>query len=239
MQKSVTRRDEVAVLFAIVFPTALTWLYFVALAKEPGGLQQIAYGVGKAIQFGFPIFWFVCVQRQTLKPRLPTRNGLAMGLGFGLLVVAAMFLLYQFVLKPFGLFAAASLQIQEKVAGFGIGSLWAFAALAVFYALFHSFLEEYYWRWFVFGELRRSRNFTFAIVASSLGFMAHHVIVLAVYFGWSSPLTYLLAGSVAVGGLVWAWLYERTQNLYAPWLSHLIVDAGIFLLGFDVIRSTL
>ena len=238
MHDSNSKRNEFAVLFGIAFPSLLTWLYFVALGENSGSLQQVAYGVGKVIQFGFPILWFVFIQKRKLKLRLPTRDGLTLGIVFGLLVVAAMFLLYQFVLVPFGLFDVARAKIQEKVAGFGIGSPGAFVGLALFYALFHSLLEEYYWRWFVFGELRQKRSFMVAALVSSLGFMAHHVIVLAVYFGWSSPLTYLLAGAVAMGGFVWAWLYERTHTLYAPWISHLIVDAGIFLHGFIIIRSS-
>ena len=43
----------------------------------------------------------------------------------------------------------------------------------------------------------------------------------------------------AVGGAVWAWIYERTKTLYAPWLSHLVVDAGIFLLGDEILKRSL
>ena len=69
-------------------------------------------------------------------------------------------------------------QIRAKVAGFGIDSVAKYAALGVFYSLVHSLLEEYYWRWFVFGQLRRLVPLWPAIVVSSLGFMAHHVLVL-------------------------------------------------------------
>ena len=51
-------------------------------------------------------------------------------------------------------FAAAAELIRDKIAGFGIDSVWKYALLAVFYSLFHSLLEEYYWRWFVFRQLR-------------------------------------------------------------------------------------
>ena len=161
----------------MVFPSLLTWIYFVALGDNSGSAQQLAYAIGKAVQFGFPVFWFVCVQRCKLKLRIPSTDGLALGMGFGLLVVGAMFLFYQLVLLRFGLFDEARLQIQEKVSGFGIGSVGAFVGLAMFYSVCHSFLEEYYWRWFVFGQLRQTRSFVFAALVSSLGFMAHHVIM--------------------------------------------------------------
>jgi membrane protease YdiL (CAAX protease family) len=63
--------------------------------------------------------------------------------------------------------------------------------------------------------------------------------VLAHYFGWTSPLTLLFSASVAVGGAFWAWLYERTGSLLGPWLSHLVIDAGIFFIGFKLVAGTL
>jgi len=239
MKTTSFRCDAVAVVFALVFPTLLTWVYFVSMANRSEAAQQLTYGVGKVIQFGFPIFYFLVWQGRRPDWRWPTLQGMGMGLGFGLLVVSAMFAFYFLLLKPFGLFAEANVELQKKIEGFGLDSIWAFAGLALFYSLFHSFLEEYYWRWFVFGQLRQWSSFSIAMIVSSLGFMAHHVIVLAVYFGWDSPLTYLLSLSVAVGGAVWAWIYDRTQTLYAPWLSHLIVDAGIFLLGYEILKRSL
>jgi membrane protease YdiL (CAAX protease family) len=63
--------------------------------------------------------------------------------------------------------------------------------------------------------------------------------VIATFFGWTNSLTYFLSISVAVGGAVWAILYRRSGNLVAPWLSHLIVDAAIFLIGFLIVRDQL
>jgi membrane protease YdiL (CAAX protease family) len=111
--------------------------------------------------------------------------------------------------------------------------------LGAFYALGHSLLEEYYWRWFVFGQLMELSRPLTAVTISATGFMAHHVCVLAVYFGWNSPAGFYLTAfcslSVAVGGVLWALLYRRHGALYGVWLSHLLVDAGIFVIGYDLI----
>ena len=71
---------------------------------------------------------------------------------------------------------------------------------------------------------------------SSVGFAAHHVILLAVFFGWISPWTWVLSVAVAGGGAFWAWLYERSGSLLGPWLGHLLVDAAIFSVGWDLVR---
>jgi membrane protease YdiL (CAAX protease family) len=122
---------------------------------------------------------------------------------------------------------------------FGIDSLWKYAVLGVFYSLIHSLMEEYYWRWFVFRQLRELVPLWPAIAVSALAFMGHHVIVLGEFFKEAPWLAWLLSSSVAVGGGFWAWLYERTGSIYSTWLSHLLIDAGIFWIGYDLVREAL
>ena len=42
-----------------------------------------------------------------------------------------------------------------------------------------------------------------------------------------------------VGGVFWSWLYDRTGSLLGPWLSHLMIDAGIFWVGYELIGDSL
>ncbi len=233
------RMDCAAVVAALIFPTFLTLVYFVWTADLDAKVQQGAYGIGKGLQFAFPLIWVLAVQRQRLKLTSPSVTGLAEGFGFGILILAAMLALYYALLKPRGYFDAAILPIQSKLTGLGIDSPLKYVLLGTFYALGHSLLEEYYWRWFVFAQLRRLLSLWPSIIISSLGFMAHHVVVLATFFGWLSFLTLFFSLSVAIGGGVWAWIYHRRDSLYGPWLSHLVVDAGIFLIGYDLVSDLL
>ena len=41
----------------------------------------------------------------------------------------------------------------------------------------------------------------------------------------------LLSGDVA-------WLYERGGSVWSPWLSHLLVDAAIFVIGWDLLQRS-
>jgi len=152
-------------------------------------------------------------------------------------VAVATFALYQGWLKSSDLYSNAEGVIRQKIAGMELNEPWKFITLGVFYSLFHSLLEEYYWRWFVFGQLRGLVRFWPAVTISSLGFMAHHVIVVGAYFGMASLETWLISFSVAVGGAFWAWLYQRSGSLVGPWLSHLLVDSAIFAIGYDIVRE--
>lgn len=222
-------------LLAMVLPTVVTWIYFILLADAPSAWQQLAAGIGKAFQFALPVIWIVAIDPQRLRRVVFSTAGLATGIGFGAAVVLAMFALYELWLLPAGWFDQATKQILAKVQEIGISSRPAFAALGVFYALIHSGLEEYYWRWFVFGQLKPRTGLPIAVLCSSLAFMAHHVIVLGTFFGFHSPLTYLFSVGVAIGGAVWAWLYHHHQRIFAIWVSHMIVDAGIFALGYVIV----
>ena len=111
--------------------------------------------------------------------------------------------------------------------------------MAVFYAVVHSFLEEYYWRWFFFGQMRRLMPVGGrgrAVQPGLHGPPRHRVgglfrLVVAGHRG--------LSLAVAVGGMVWAWIYHRSGSLLGPWLSHALADAAMFTVGHSLFRATL
>jgi len=222
-------------IFALVFPFILTLNYFVILANAPPAIQQAAYSSGKAIQFALPILWvgLVCKERFWLRPI--NRRGLIEGTLFGVAVFAAMLALYFLWLRvPGGILAPDSSAFQnilDKIEGLGLGSKGAFILLGVFYAIVHSGLERYYWGWFVFHKLSCS-----AVVAS-LGFTAHHVILLGTFFGYASPYTWLGSLGVFIGGWYWCWLYRRSDSIWGAWIGHGFVDAAIFTIGFLILVS--
>ncbi|MEO8496560.1 MAG: CPBP family intramembrane glutamic endopeptidase, partial [Planctomycetota bacterium] len=232
-----SRANLAAIVFAIVFPSLVTFAYFILVVGQPASLQQSTAVIGKVIQFGFPAFWVFVVLREKAGCPYPARRGIVEGAGFGLLIAAAILALAFLWLKPVGFFDGPSAAVRAKIQDLGLNTLAKYAAAGLFYSLCHSLMEEYYWRWFVFGRLRNVVSLPAAISISSLGFMAHHVIVLAVYFGWTSPATYLFSAGVGIGGAVWAWIYHRSGALYGPWLSHMLVDAAIFTIGYDLARD--
>jgi membrane protease YdiL (CAAX protease family) len=228
-----------ALAFAMCFPGVMAWLYFMVLAEPlPGDPRPPAaafpvYVLSKIAQFSFPLLWVWHFERFRLHAAPPSFRGLAFGLGFALLVAVALFVAY------FGYCAVASFwrerqptslprspsftQVRRRATSYSASlSLGA-----------HSFLEEYYWRWFVFGELRRLMAVTPALVLSSLAFMAHHVVVLGVYLPLMGAVPLSLC--VAVGGGVWAWIYHRSGSICCCWLSHLLVDAAILAVGYDMV----
>ncbi len=217
------------------FPTALTFAYFVGLADQPRALVQGVYAAGKAIQFAFPAVWVAFVMGRFPRPSRPGVRGAGLGLAFGIAVLAAAVALHQLVLEPGEFATGVAGAVRAKVAGFGVDSPARFVALGAFYSVIHSAAEEYYWRWFVFGELRRACRTGWAVAWSSAAFAAHHVIILGAFFGFDSPWTAILTAAVGAGGAFWAWLYQRSGSLVGPWFGHLLADAAIFVVGYRLV----
>lgn len=228
------RKFELPVVaLACVLPTVVTLAYFVGAAGLASGVQQVVYVGAKAVQFALPIVWAWVACRERIGWPRRDFSGLQWGIAFGVLVFMATNILYVMLLgNP--LLQQALEPIREKITGLGVATSTRFLALGVFYSLFHSLMEEYYWRWFVFDRLKQHLKLGPAIAISSLAFAAHHVVVLWAYFAHAPWLVALLAGAVAVGGAFWAWLYHRTGAMMAIWVSHLLVDAGIFAVGYHL-----
>jgi membrane protease YdiL (CAAX protease family) len=235
--------DWLALAFAILFPSIVTYIYFNLLDGSKSGGQQIAYAIGKALQFGFPVVWIWLFYRHRLRwnqladdnqPPPQQTKSIGLGVGFGILVVTTMIALFYFVIQPTETGSRLAKMVCEKIASMGLDSTWKYIALGCFYTVAHSFLEEYYWRWFVYDLGKKFFSIAASTIVSSLGFAAHHVILLGFFFGWDSPWTYVISAAIAVGGVAWAWLFERDQSLWSAWISHAIVDAGIFTLGYFI-----
>lgn len=240
----------------LVLPTLVTWIYFDALSSFPPWVQQLAYGLGKASQFALPLvviavwgqWWRGMIPWWRLEesaeeasaPSKPLEgwDRLARPIGaiaVGLAIGGLMLVVYRFWLLPNGVVETARVEGEAKLQALGMKSPWALLGLAAFYSLLHSGLEEWYWRGFVFAGWKGRIGTQASLVVSSLGFMSHHVLVLAKFFGWTSIWTVITSAGVAIGGAIWAWMLWRSRSLLPGWISHAIVDAAIFAIAWHLI----
>lgn len=86
----------------------------------------------------------------------------------------------------------------------------------------------------MFGHLRRLVPLPVAHFVAAIGFTAHHVVVLNQFF--PSGIAWLMGGGVAIGGLAWSLLYHRYGTFLGAWISHVIVDVGIFTIGWQLMH---
>ncbi|MGY8688132.1 MAG: CPBP family intramembrane glutamic endopeptidase [Verrucomicrobiales bacterium] len=216
------------VLPAMVVPLLMSWLYFVVLPGTAVG--NGLYTLMKILLVVWPILAtrLVLGGRMTLKlweGKPTTARFAVMGLALGLAILVLMAGLMQ---TPLGdIVREGALLIKTRVEGMGV--LNHFLAFALFLSVVHSLIEEVYWRWFVYGNLRLLTRPWIAHVAAALAFSSHHIVVLSQFF--SIGMAVFLGLCVGVGGGLWSLLFSRQQSLLGAWMSHMLVDLGIMTIG--------
>jgi membrane protease YdiL (CAAX protease family) len=230
----------VFLILGLVIPTAITWVYFVWLADAPPSRQQAAFGLGKGMQFLLLAFVLYGWMGSELKRSLGRWKEIRLsywlvGAASGMLIGGSIFAAYLWLLLPWGAMESVREVAMAKLTAYGGDSVLGLAAIGLFYSLIHSGLEELYWRVFIYRGLAGNMADHWALGLSSLGFMAHHVLVLGKFFGYASAWTYVCSAGVAIGGLIWGVMFLRTKSLWPAWLSHGLVDASLFLIGYHLV----
>lgn len=224
-------RRLAALLPAAVVPLVGALVYFALFAGA--AWARWVYVLVKLFTLVWPLFAIpVLLRRRLPRVRLGDRRhrvALLPGLAVGGALAVAVLLLQQTALAA--VVEAHADQIRHKVAQLGV--LDHYIAFGLFLSLLHSGLEEYYWRWFLFGSLRRSYSLAAATSLASLAFGAHHAVVLLEYF----PVPWAVAGTGAVvlGGAIWCLMLERQRTLTGAWLSHALVDIAVLWVGYQVL----
>jgi uncharacterized protein len=240
MNASTKPMPSIILCLGMAIPTLITWIYFDLLASSPAIAQKTAYAAGKLSQFAIMLiaYWLwrqrtkYLPDKQSLLGKPVCRRWLSLGAVSGIAIGVLAIAIFQWALLPLGVMESVKLEAKVKLQSLGADSLAVLLAIALFYSLLHSGFEEFYWRGFVFRGLNEHMGAVASVCLSSLGFMSHHVLVLGKFFGYDSIMTYLLALAVAIGGMIWAFMYHRCGNLIPGWISHAIVDAAIFVIGY-------
>ncbi len=120
--------------------------------------------------------------------------------------------------------------IAENLALIGVTKLtYPFVALAI--VLINPFIEEYFWRGFVF----RGYHKYYPKIAYLTGilFALHHVIMLDTWFNWWQFT--IIAVALALVGVLFNWIYVKTESIYTAWFMHMLADLIIVTIGFFMV----
>jgi uncharacterized protein len=107
---------------------------------------------------------------------------------------------------------------------------YPFVALAII--LINPFIEEYFWRGFVFRVFDKYTNIGYW---TGILFALHHVIIIAGWFNWWQFI--LVTIFLAIVGILFNWTYKKTDSIYATWITHMIADIVIVTIGYFYIFS--
>jgi membrane protease YdiL (CAAX protease family) len=223
-----------AVLLAVaLFPTLASWLYFVRFGDAPW--MRTLYLLAKGVQATLPLIGWLLGMRLHGRPSSThaVRSSIVSGIASGVLLGSLVALGYA-SLRDWPPLAIAPARIAARLAALGVTSAAGFLVLSLALAVAHSLFEEYYWRWFLFGQLEQRLPFRIALALASLAFALHHWIVVDSFLGGRHRLdaTLPLTLAVVLGGALWCWLFHRGRSLVPSWISHLLVDAALMWVGW-------
>ena len=109
-----------------------------------------------------------------------------------------------------------------------------FLLVSLYISFVNSLLEEYFFRGFVFRNMKRLSRGSVAYISSALLFAAYHIAMMIGWFGFG--LNALILLGLAVGGLIFNWLNEKLSCIYASWLTHMFANFAINTIGFLLLK---
>jgi membrane protease YdiL (CAAX protease family) len=109
-----------------------------------------------------------------------------------------------------------------------------FIFVSLYISFANSFLEEFFFRGFTFGNLKKQCPKGVAYIFSALAFALYHV---AMMIGWFSlPLTALVLVGLTAGGVIFNYLSERFETIFVPWGVHMFANFAINTIGFLLLK---
>ena len=198
------------------------------------GVLRPSYAVKSAIKIAiFMLIPLVAskLDRSVLYLQLlrPTKKGFlpAIALGIGIYVVI---LGGYFLVSPFFDFSQIAGALTDNA---GV-TKENFLYVSLYISFANSFLEEFFFRGFVFTNLKQHTGRKLAYIFSAAAFSLYHV---AMMIGWFSPALFLLVMvGLVIGGIIFNWLNEKLDTIYCSWLAHMFANFAINTVGFLLLQ---
>ena len=106
--------------------------------------------------------------------------------------------------------------------------------IAAVYTIFvNSFIEEYFFRGFIFQGLLKQGWHKPAYIISSAVFAVYHVSIFEAWFGPGLMMVMLLG--LFTGGLIFAYFVKKTESILASWFIHVSADLALITFGLWIL----
>ncbi|MFD1037728.1 CPBP family intramembrane glutamic endopeptidase [Virgibacillus byunsanensis] len=209
----------------LVYALSLVSILLLFIVEQILVVDYIYKTSTKVVVFFFVIFIFHYLTKRnpgyfsTLKMDLK-RLKISLGIGIGSFVIL---LGTYFMLKDFIDFAT----IRDNLAQKNV-TKETFIFIALYIVIGNSFLEELFFRGFVFKNLLQDNRIA-AFIYSSFLFSIYHT---AIFLTWFNVSLFLLAlfGLFAIG-MIFNWLNENSSNIFNSWIVHVIADIAIIIIA--------
>lgn len=105
-----------------------------------------------------------------------------------------------------------------------------FLWISIYISFINSLLEEFFFRGFMFLNLRKTSGRKLAYIVSASFFSVYHVAIMG---SWFSPIIFIVAMlGLFIGGIIFNYLNEKSENIYNSWIVHMMANFSINTVGF-------
>ncbi len=155
-----------------------------------------------------------------IKSKKDLLYSLMLGIGVYILILAA-----YFVLKEFIDLSNIMTILNENVSVNKDNFLW----VALYISFVNSLLEEFFFRGFIFLNLRNMKGRKFAYMVSGFIFALYHIAIMGSWF--SPPIFIIGMAGLFVGALIFNYLNEKSGHIYNSWIVHMMANLSINTVG--------
>ena len=234
---SMNKQQRALLALVLILPAPLIGVsssFYLPPLQSPSGdieIGKVIWLLAKIWLILLPVVWLLYVDGGKLSWSPTSKKGIVAGLVTAIPVGAV--LLGAYLLAKDSLIDPA--EAKRIIDELGLSSPAKFFIFASSMSLINSLMEEYVWRWFVFSKFKVLFGARPAIVLSAFFFSVHHVVIL-----WGLGTLWLVFLGVIglfVGGIIWAWLYNKYNSIWPGWICHVAADTAIMWIGWWILMA--
>jgi uncharacterized protein len=197
----------------------------------------VSYALKTAIKLllfvGIPIIYIKCIKKEGVAEALRLKNLTIKGLRVGLIAGALFFTIVlgaYLILNGQIDFPSIAEELQTKLKVTPLN----FIFIGIYITLGNSFLEEFFFRGFIFLNLYNRGFRRTAHIYSSVLFAVYHMAIFRTWF--TLPIMLLALFGLAAVGFMFNWMDTKSDNFINSWISHAFADAAIILIGMRMFQ---
>ncbi len=204
-------------------------LYYVE--QGMGVNYALKTGIKLLVFLLIPAIYFILKRDKNIyilpSTKLNEKRSLFIGLFSGLMFFTVLIVTY-YILQPFIDFKPiiSELEARLKITPFN------FILIGIYITLGNSFIEEFFFRGFVFLGIYNAGKPIAAYFYSSLLFAFYHIMIFRSWF--NTPLFILAVFGLFVVGLLFNWMDVKSNNFINSWIAQIFAGGAIILIGLKM-----
>lgn len=213
----------------IIIVSSIMACLILYLLEQVFSVNYATKTVAKLIIFTLiPIIFIYIIDKKTIKAALNLRSihfkqlltGIILGLLSFLVIIVSYLLFKNFINLD---------QIKDELTTKSNITKMSFIYVGLYIIFVNSFLEEFFFRGFIFLNMYEKFNKKFAYLFSAILFAVYHI---AIFKTWFNIYLILLAliGLVVIG-VIFNYLDTLSKNFINSYIVHMLADMAIILIG--------